>query len=81
MARDKASLFIEFFVQQTKLGVPAYEKPEIESLETNPVSFTHLRTTPCEVFKILSTLQTNKAAVIDHIPASLVFAPGASPAA
>ena len=72
VARDKASLFNEFFVQQTRLGVPASEKADIESLETNPVSFTHLRTTPCEVFKILSTLQTNKAAGIDHIPASLL---------
>ena len=42
VARDKASLFNEFFLQQTRLSVPASEKADIESLETNPVSFTHL---------------------------------------
>ena len=46
----------------------------------NPNSLTFLETTPTEIYKILSTLKTNKAAGLNNIPAALLkfCAPGIS---
>ena len=42
------------------------------SLPVSPNEFTFLETTPTEVYKILSTLNSNKAAGLDNIPAGLL---------
>ena len=79
-AVEKATLLNNFFVKQTMLDIPSNCKPDTASLRVNPNSFTFLETTPTEVYKILSTLKTNKAAGLDNIPAGLLkfCAPGIS---
>ena len=77
---EKATLLNNYFVKQTMLDIPSNCKPDTASLPVNPNSFTFLETTPTEVYKILSTLKTNKAAGLDNIPAALLkfCAPGIS---
>ena len=69
---EKATLLNNYFVKQTMLDIPSNCKPDTASLPVNPNSFTFLETTPTEVYKILSTLKTNKAAGLDNIPAALL---------
>ena len=79
-AVEKATLLNNFFVKQTMLDILSNCKPDTASLPVNSNSFTFLETTPTEVYKILSTLKTNKAARLDNIPAGLLkfCAPGIS---
>ena len=79
-AVEKATLLNNFFVKQTMLDIPSNCKPDTATLPVNPNSFPFLETTPTEVYKILSTLKTNKAAGLDNIPAALLkfCAPGIS---
>ena len=71
-ANDKAELLNEFFCQQTVLPGALSATPDVSGLKQNSRTFNTLRTTPGEVFDVLSHLKTDKSAGIDGLSPRLL---------
>ena len=69
---EKASLLNSFFCAQTVLPGATTTAPDVSSLPQNERSFDTLRTTPREVYTVLSKLKAGKAPGHDGIPPCLL---------
>ena len=69
---EKASLLNSFFCEQTALPGAATTVPDVSSLPQNDHTFDAVRTSPKEVYDVLSKLKVGKAPRIDGIPAGLL---------
>ena len=71
-ALEKATLLNSFFVNQTILPGADTNVPDVSCINENDSTFTSLHCTPCEVYKILSTLDCHKAPGADGITPRLL---------
>ena len=67
-----ASLLNSFFCEQTVLPGAATTVPDVSSLPQNDHTFGTIRTSPKEMYDVLSKLKVGKAPGIDGIPVGLL---------
>ena len=68
---EKAQLLNNFFCEQTVLPGATLSTPDAQPLKTNEHTFDTFRTTPREVYDVLSQLKGGKAPENDGIPPRL----------